>query len=87
MFRWEKQSDGSYWAYSGQVVIGMAVKLAVDRTSGATHVWTVSAVSRRSWLKTRGEVKSMDTAKRAVKRCWTDWCEVHGLTYAKTGTG
>jgi hypothetical protein len=81
MFRWEKQKDGNFYAYSGQVVIGMAVKFAVPRADGATHVWNLSAVSGRTWLKTHGDVKSMASAKRAVKRCWTDWCEVHGLTY------
>jgi hypothetical protein len=80
MFRWEKQKDGNFWAYSGQFVIGMAVKMTVRHDSGATHVWEVSAVTGRSWLKTRGKVKSMASAKRAVKRCWADWCEVHGLT-------
>lgn len=87
MFRWEKQKDGDFYAYSGQVVIGMVVEMAIVRASGATHVWEVSAVHRRTWLKTRGEVKSMSSAKRALKRCWTDWCEVHGLTYEKKLAG
>lgn len=81
MFRWEKQKDGNYFAYSGQVTIGMVVKMHKPFGNGATHAWSVSAISRRTWLKTNGHLKSMASGKRAVKRCWTDWCEVHGLAY------
>lgn len=87
MFRWEKQKDGNFYAYSEQVVIGMTVELSVRRDDGATHVWQLTAVTGRSWLKTCGEVKSMATAKRSLKRSWTDWREVHGLTYEKKLAG
>jgi len=69
--RWEEQRDGRSWyAYSGELVVGMVVL----RDHGEAWVYDASnAVNMRWTAKGYGEVKSAAAAKRAVERAWAAW--------------
>jgi hypothetical protein len=81
--RWEKQRDGESWyAYSGDLVIGMVVK----RDHGEAWVYNLDAVHTRWIAKGHGEVETMPSAKRAIERAWAAWLERAGLEPRKDPT-
>lgn len=72
--RWEQQSPGSYWAYSGSLVIAMIGK----RVDGSVY-YSVQAVHTKWICKGHGEVKHLASARRAVERAWRKWLTAAGL--------
>ncbi len=79
MLRWEQQPEGNWYAYSGQVVVGMVVKLARPLDGGQTHVWQLSKVHSIFGWKHNGHSKSAGTGKRSLGIAWKNWCEACGL--------
>lgn len=76
--RWEeKQNLGgrSWWAYSGELVIGMVGV----RDDGTVWYSATNAVFMKYVTKGSGEVASVPSAKRAVRRAWSVWMDRAGL--------
>lgn len=74
--RWEKQSSGGWYAYSGELVVGMVVLRDHERA----WVYDASnAVNMRWTAKGYGEVKTAASARRAVERAWAAWLDRAGL--------
>lgn len=67
--RWEKQESASFYAYSGDMVVGMIVQ----RDHGQAWTYNVDAVRTRWICKGHGEVKTAASARRAFKRAWGLW--------------
>lgn len=72
--RWEKQHGNSWFAYSGQLVIGMVV----GRDDG-TVGYTVTGVHVKWIAKGYGDVSSIAYGKRAVNLAWRKWIKAAGL--------
>lgn len=78
--RWEKHSDDTFFAYHGNLYIGMVGKII---STPERYVWSLTAVSRiTGMLATRGEVSSMKQAKVSLSRAWKKWLTVAGLKEA-----
>jgi hypothetical protein len=76
--RWEKQRDGTWFAYSGRLTIGMVV----DRMDG-TIGYTVTGIHVKWIAKGYGDVSSIASGKRAVDRAWRQWLEAAGFVPPK----
>jgi hypothetical protein len=83
--RWEER-DGGWWAYSGELLVGMTGEFSdfvLAREPGhATHWWKVDAVHMKWIGKGRGEVSSIAAGKRGVETAWNRWLEHAGLAEA-----
>jgi hypothetical protein len=72
---WKEVYQGTHWAYSGHLVIGMVGK----RIDGVCY-YRVEAVSTRHITKGSGNVKTIKTAKASLQRAWDEWLEEAGLS-------
>jgi hypothetical protein len=73
--RWEKQPNGGWFAFSGEIIVGLVVErfdhqIGWDATSAVQMKWTA---------KGRGVVKTVASGKRAVERAWSAWLSRAGL--------
>ena len=73
--RWEKQTGGGWFAYSGEIIIG----LVVERFDGQIAWDATSAVQMKWTAKGSGVVKTIASGKRAVERAWRAWLARAGL--------
>lgn len=75
---WKKQTDRSWWAMRDQHVVGFVV----EREPGDV-VYQIRAMHTKWICKGYGEVKSIQTGKRAIERAWRDWLDAFGLREAE----
>lgn len=80
--RWEEQAAGGWYAYSGDLVVGMVVTVAAGPRKGLV-TYSVSAVSTRWITRGQGDVKTIAQGKRSLLRAWSDWCARAGLVSAQ----
>lgn len=73
MLRWEEQKSGGWYAYSGDLIVGMVVQIGTGPRQGQ---WTynLSAVNWKWTCKGHGDVKSCRQAKQSLERAWEQWC-------------
>ncbi len=81
--RWEKKGPGkdeSWWAYSGELVIGM-VGYVDERFRGDNGpVFYKQTEVRMKYIgKGSGHVSSISAGKRAIERGWRQWLTAAGL--------
>jgi len=75
--RWEEQKEGSWFAYSGDILAGMVV----TQYDGNIH-WKIDAVHMKWTAKGYGDAPSIMAAKRALARAWAIWLQRAGLAPA-----
>lgn len=78
LLRWEQQSEGSWYGYSGKMVVAMAVKPSVDNADGRWS-WEVTGGRVPHGWKNYGETRTHKFAKRAVEKYWGEWLDHVGL--------
>lgn len=79
--RWEEiEHDGAWWAYSGDLIVGMVVKVIAGSRAGV-WTWQLSAVHTRYITKGSGDVRSASAGKTCLFRAWTRWLEHAGLLH------
>ena len=73
MLRWEEQKSGGWYAYSGDLIVGMVVQISVGESKG---LWTydLSAVHWKWTCKGHGDVKTAHYARQSLARAWEQWC-------------
>lgn len=81
--RWEKKGSGkdeSWWAYSGELVIGM-VGYAIEgfKRDGGPVFYKQTEVRMKYIGKGSGYVSSISAGKRAIERGWRQWLTAAGL--------
>src|SRR2546430_1694447 len=77
--RWEKQ-DGSEWAYSGRLVVGMIGTRGMASADGERYWYKLDAVHTKHIAKGHGEVRSKAAARKAVEMAWATWLREAGLS-------
>jgi len=69
MLRWGEQRSGNWFAYSGELTIGMVVV----RDNG-TIAWDAANAVHMKWTaEANGEAASVDAAKKQVETAWAKW--------------
>lgn len=69
--RWEKQPSGGWFAYSGEIIVGMVVECSDGKIG-----WSATSAVHMKWTaKGDGVVKTVAWGKRAVERAWAKWLE------------
>lgn len=66
--KWHKMHSDCWFADSGELTVGMISKL-----DNGNWRYNISGVRTKHITKGRGEVKTFESAKRAVKRAWDQW--------------
>ena len=80
--RWEEQREGSWYARSGQRIVGMVVPLPEGDERGKV-AWQIGTVTAsRHQPATSGNCASVNGAKGALRRAWSTWLRERGLTEA-----
>lgn len=81
--RWEKQNTGqreSWWAYSGELVIGMVGYMDPQYQGDEGPVYYKQTEIRMKYIgKGSGRVNSISSGKRAIERGWRQWLTAAGL--------
>jgi hypothetical protein len=77
--RWEKQDGAAWHAYSGDVLVGMAVWC----TPLALWRYSVEGIYVKWIAKGSGDVKRLPSARKAVERAWRTWLDRAGLLEAE----
>jgi len=81
--RWEQQSEGSWYGYSGKMVVAMVVRRAEGEWA-----WEVSGGRVPHGWKNYGGTRTERFAKRAASDYWREWLDHVGLMpYSPTEGG
>ncbi|MGV1944841.1 MULTISPECIES: hypothetical protein [unclassified Agrobacterium] len=71
---WEKSNMGIWYAFAGKLIIG----IVVDRPDG-TAAYDITGLIMSRAGKSRGDVSSISSGKRAIERGWRQWLRAAGL--------
>ena len=77
MIDWRQQPSGSWFGYSGDLMVAMVVKLSSGAEAG-WHWKVDGARNPENWLSA-GYRKNAESARRAAMRYWDRWIEHAGL--------
>ena len=74
MIRWERQEDGGWQGFSGELPVATVTK---DPSAEREQwLWTITALKRpKGWRKGAGHRTSWIDARRAAEEYWAKWLE------------
>jgi hypothetical protein len=78
MIRWERQEDGGWQGFSGELLVATVTK---DPSAEREQwLWAITALKRpKGWRKGAGHRTSWIDARRAAEEYWTKWLEEAAL--------
>jgi hypothetical protein len=79
--RWEHQRAGSWFGYSGELMVAMVVRVSDENAPEGWHWRVDGARNPVGWLNA-GHRKTADAARMAAVRYWKRWLDHAGLMLA-----
>jgi hypothetical protein len=79
MLRWEAQPQGSLYAYSGDLVVGLVYQLSGEEGPEHQWYWVFSLTPQNYIVKGRGHSKTQARAKTSLSNIYHEWCTFAGL--------
>jgi hypothetical protein len=77
MIRWERQEDGSWQGFSGELLVATVRR---DEGSPGRWLWNIAAVKRpKGWRKGAGHRTAWLAARSAADEYWERWLEASAL--------
>lgn len=73
--RWEKQSGGAWFAYSGDLRVAMVVQIIGECSRKGLWTYSLDAVNTRWITKGGGDVKTAVQGKKSIARAWAAWLD------------
>ena len=79
--RWDQQSNGSWFGYSGDLMVAMVVRVLSGNDAEGWH-WRVDGARNPVGWVNAGHRKTADSARLAAVRYWKRWLQHAALTPA-----
>jgi hypothetical protein len=77
MIRWDKQDDGNWQGFSGELVVATVAR---NEDEPDRWLWTITALKRpKGWRKGAGHRTTWIDARRAADEYWQKWLEAAAL--------
>ncbi len=73
--RWDEQENGDWHGYTGELIVGLVVKVAGERRR---WLWEVTVHRPPGW-RPSGHGTSSLAARRSADRYWLKWLEAAAL--------
>jgi hypothetical protein len=78
MIRWERQEDGGWQGFSGELLVATVTK--DESAEREQWLWSITALKRpKGWRKGAGHRTSWIDARRAAEEYWAKWLEQAAL--------
>ena len=78
MIRWERQEDGGWQGFSGELLVATVTK--DEFAEREQWLWSITALKRpKGWRKGAGHRTSWIDARRAAEEYWAKWLEQAAL--------
>jgi hypothetical protein len=78
MVRWERQEDGGWQGFSGELLVATVTK--DESAEREQWLWSITALKRpKGWRKGAGHRTSWIDARRAAEEYWAKWVEQAAL--------